>query len=175
MGWSPDKLQPWLRAAPPTHPPLLPFCGQFGAHWSQLHPKGGSGGVNMFNKNFARIRGKLAGNWRHLQKQKRGGADRKRWGSGLAFTHLLVGGRRFFPFFGCAEKMTFVLCHADRIQMPPRDVNRGSHLEQWSPSALSPLRLSRLAPLKQHVLSAEPKSTHSRVCIRAHALRTRGY
>lgn len=57
--------------------------------------------------------------------------------------------------------MTFVLCHADGIQMLPRDVNRGSHLEQWSPSALSPLQLSRLALLKQHVLSAERTHTHT--------------
>lgn len=28
------------------------------------------------------------------------------------------------------EKMTFVLCHGDRIQMLPRDVNRGSNFGQ---------------------------------------------
>lgn len=32
--------------------------------------KWGGGGVNMFVKNCARIRGKLSGNWRHLQNKR---------------------------------------------------------------------------------------------------------
>lgn len=58
--------------------------------------------------------------------------------------------------------MTFVLCHADGIQVLPRDVNRGSRVEQWPPSAPSPLQLPRPALLKQHVLSAARVRTHAR-------------
>lgn len=65
--------------------------------------------------------------------------------------------------------MTFVLCQADRIQVLPRDVNRGSHVEQWPPSAPPPLQLPRLALLKQHVLSAQPtEHTHTHTSVDAY-------
>lgn len=61
--------------------------------------------------------------------------------------------------------MTFVLCHADGIQVLPRDVNRGSRVEQWPPSAPPPLQPPRPALLKQHVLSAA--HVHARARARA--------
>lgn len=57
----------------------------------------------MFIKNCAKIRGKLAGNWRHLQNKGEDGGgggvehdEGRDWSSGLASAHLLVGGVRAF-------------------------------------------------------------------------------
>lgn len=64
----------------PSHPPVCRCCPVVGlGHRSRSFSVGrggggewkwGGGGVNMFVKNCARIRGKLSGNWRHLQNKR---------------------------------------------------------------------------------------------------------
>ena len=121
MGWSPDNLQPCLRAAP-THP-----SSTAAVLWSVLvtldralaSRSGCGGGVGVetcFFKNCARIRGNLAGNWRHLQNKREevllGGGGALAWPS-----HIYWWGVVFFCIFFffvcmyvCVRKMTFVLC-----------------------------------------------------------------